>query len=128
VLFSDQRDHLETLYGYLLALGVKPSDIAFYVGGIKKAEKEAAKSKRLLLATYNFMGEGTDVPSLDAAILSTPRSDVRQIVGRVIRSLDGKQTPVVFDLIDDDSPVFEAYSNKRMKFYNSVGAKVTDVS
>jgi superfamily II DNA or RNA helicase len=128
VLFSDQREHLETLYGYLLALGVKSSDVAFYVGGIKKAEKEAAKTKPFLLATYNFMGEGTDVPTLDAAILSTPRSDVRQIVGRVIRSLDGKQTPIVFDLIDDDSPVFEAYASKRMKFYNSVGAKVTNVA
>lgn len=128
VLFSDQLAHLETLYGYLLALGVRSNDIAFYVGGLKKAQKEEAKKRKFLLATYSMMGEGSDVPTLDAAILSTPRSDVRQIVGRVIRSLDGKQTPIVIDIVDDDSHVFEAYSNKRMKFYNSVGAKVTNVS
>jgi superfamily II DNA or RNA helicase len=128
VLFSDQREHLETLYGYLLALGVRSNDIAFYVGGLKKAEKVEAAKRKFLLATYNFMGEGTDVPTLDAAILGTPRSDVRQIVGRVIRSLDGKKTPIVIDLLDDDSSVFEAYAGKRMRFYSSVGAKVTNVT
>lgn len=127
VLFSDHREHLEILHEHLLSLGVRSNDIAYYVGGLKKHEKEAAKKKRFLLATYNFMGEGSDIPTLDAAILSTPRSDVRQIVGRVIRSLDGKKTPVVIDLIDDDSHVFRAYADKRLRFYTGVGATVSNV-
>lgn len=128
VLFADHRAHLETLHEHLLALGVRSNDMAFYVGGLKKSEKEAAKKKKFLLATYNFMGEGSDVPTLDAAILATPRSDVRQIVGRVIRSLDGKQQPVVIDLVDDDSHVFEAYATKRLRFYSGVGAEVVNAS
>lgn len=127
VIFSDGREHLEDLAGRMIALGVRVKDIAYYVGGLKKHEKAEAKTKQVLLATYGFMSEGSDVPTLDACILAGPRSDVRQIVGRVIRSLDGKRTPVVMDILDNDSWVFEGYAGKRMKFYSSIGADVTDV-
>lgn len=128
VIFSDQRAHLETLYEYLVSLGVKSKDIAYYVGGLKKHEKEAAKTRKVLLATYNFMGEGSDIPSLDACIMASPRSDVRQIVGRVLRLKEGKPQPIVIDIIDDDSPVFSAYADKRLRYYRSVKAEVQNVS
>ena len=126
VLFSDQREHLDAIYSRLLALGIRQNDIGYYVGGLKKHEKEEAKKRPFLLATYGFMGEGSDVPTLDTAILGTPRSDVRQIVGRVIRYLPGKEQPLVFDVIDADSHVFQGYADKRARFYQSVGAEVVD--
>lgn len=128
VIFSDQRAHLETFHGYLVALGVPPNDIGYYVGGMKKAEKAESEKKPIMLATYSFMGEGSDVPALDCAILGTPRSDVRQIVGRVLRKIKGKRKPVVIDILDDDSYVFAAYAQRRLQFYHSVNAEVTDVS
>lgn len=127
VLFSDIREHLEDLMAMVVANGVKPSDIGFYVGGLKKEQKAEAKAKRFIFATYGFMKEGSDIPALDACIMATPKSEIKQIVGRVLRSLDGKKTPIVIDIIDTDSHVFAAYSEKRLRTYEALGAKVKDM-
>lgn len=127
VLFSDQREHLDNLEGRLLALGVSASGMFQYVSGIKKQEKIDALSKSMLLCTYGMASEGTDFVDYDCVIMSTPRSDVRQPVGRVVRSKDGKDTPIVIDIIDDDSAVFRGYAEKRKTFYQSMEAKVVDV-
>lgn len=127
ILFLDTREHIETMHGLIMANGVKASDIAFYVGGIKKADKEKAKEAKFLLATYNFMKEGSDAPKFDAAILGTPKADVRQIGGRVLRYLPDKPDPIIIDVVDDDSQVLEDYAGARMKRYAEWGAKVVDV-
>lgn len=127
VLFSDQIEHLQDLEGRLLALGVKSSDLMHYAGAMKKEAKVAALSKRFLLATPGKAGEGTDLVDYDCVILSTPRSDIRQLVGRVLREKEGKNTPIVIDLMDEDSSVFQGYANKRLAYYHEMGAEVTDV-
>ena len=53
-----------------------------------------------------------------------PRSDVRQIVGRIRREHTEKRTPFLLDLVDKDSWVLDGYFSNRMKWYAQVGAKV----
>jgi len=55
-----------------------------------------------------------------------PISDVEQAVGRCTRFVEGKD-PVVFDIVDGTSPVFDGYAEQRRKFYRRIGAKVTVV-
>lgn len=122
---SDRKDHLETLSRLIATAGVPPQQITFYVGGLTAAQREKAKAGSVIMATYQMTAEATDIPELDTLVMATPKSDVRQIVGRVIRFLEGKKEPIVFDLVDDTSPVFESYFNTRSKWYASVGAKVS---
>jgi len=125
VVFSDLKDgHLPMLKAMLQKEGIPSKDIGFYVGGLKDHEKETAKAKRVVLTTYKMCSEGTDAPWWDTAFLGTPRSDVDQIVGRILREYDGKKEPVVFDLVDLDSDVFKAYAGARLNFYKKRGAKV----
>lgn len=121
---SETKDHLEILASLIASSGIHPKDITFYVGGLTKAQRERAKTGAVIMATYAQTAEATDIPELDTLIMTHPKSDVRQIVGRVIRFLPDKKEPLVFDLRDNTSPLFRGYGEKRDKFYASAGAKV----
>ena len=67
-----------------------------------------------MIATYAMAEEGLDVPSLTTLILVTPRTDVTQAVGRILRKKH--ERPLVIDIIDQHS-VFKNQWEKRKKFY-----------
>lgn len=127
VFFSDLLDHLAILRQELVTRGVPGSDIADFVGGLSAAERERAKKSPIILATYKMMGEGTDIPALDTAVFGTPRSDIVQIAGRVMRLFEGKQQPTLVDMIDADSGVFAGYAEKRYRWYAEIGADIVRV-
>lgn len=124
LILSDFKDHLEVLHSLLITQGIPQADIGMYVGGMSESARRAAKAKRVILATYAMTAEATDIPGADTLVMATPKSDVRQIVGRVIRFVDGKKEPVVFDLLDITSSVFNGYWGSRRKWYESIGATV----
>lgn len=128
VFFSDLLAHLDTMRSALVARGVPQTAMRNFVGGLSTAEREAAKQAPILLATYKMMGEGTDIPSLDTAVFGTPRSDIVQIAGRILRVHAGKQQPVIIDLIDKDSGVLLGYADKRHHWYQSIGAEIVRVN
>lgn len=124
---SDTKDHLETLTSLIGSSGVPPSKITQYVGGLSKSQRETAKEGAVIMATYKMTAEATDIPELDTLVMATPKSDVRQIVGRILRFMEGKKEPVVFDITDNTSSVFKGYAKTRLEWYASVGAKVQHV-
>lgn len=138
VVFSDTKAFLEKMYLMFSKVGVPRKEMGFYIGGLKEAEQDAAKVKRVVLTTYAMCSEATDAPWWDTAVLATPRADAVQIVGRVIREYEGKRSatdkiteenkkdkvPVVFDIRDDSSNVFRGYGIKREKWYHKIGAPV----
>ena len=73
-----------------------------------------------------MMSEGTSIDWIDTCILAMPRSAVTQPVGRIRREYPDKLPPVVMDVIDSDSPVFQGYANARLKWYRSIGCAVKD--
>lgn len=133
IVFSDRVDHLEHLMELTRQEGVPARDMDYYVGArnvdgkrktMNRGELEAAKGKRILFATYSKMKEGTDLPWFDTLILGTPRSDVEQVVGRIIREYEDKKMPMVFDFNYRDSNVFKSYGKSRIKFYESKNAVI----
>lgn len=116
VCFADTREHLENAYNNLIDNGVKHSQIGFYVGGMSDDEMEYGAHKPVVLTTYKMCEYGTDFPHWDTAMLMTPRANVEQIVGRIVRELEGKTNPVVFDFVDD-AKLLKGYWGARMKFY-----------
>lgn len=127
ILFqSTRKEHLDIVALLLAHAGVHPSKITKYVGGLTKKQRDEAKLGSILLSTFQMTKEATDIPDIDTLVLGMPISDVEQAVGRCTRFVEGKD-PVVFDIVDGTSPVFDGYAEQRRKFYRRIGAKVTVV-
>ncbi len=127
VIFSKLTDHLQLLETLLIKQGVSPNAFGHYYGAMSGKKLDAAAAKPVILATPEKMGEGTDIPWLDACVLAMPMANVEQIVGRVLREHEGKPQPVVFDNVDADSNVFIGYANKRNAYYQRIGADVKNM-
>lgn len=131
VVFSTLLDHLKTLHAACRKLEIPVKDMGMYVGAKTKAEiqkRDREAGRQILFTTYSMMGEGTDLPWLDCCILAMPRSKITQPLGRIRREYDGKPSPVAFDIVDDDSPVFHGYANSRLAEYQNLGAEVVHLS
>ena len=124
VVFSDRVEHLKLMQLCIPKLGVPLHDTALYISATKKADLEKAKTKPVIFATYGMMAEGTDIPWLDCVVLATPRSNIKQPVGRVLREHPDKPRPVVLDFVDRDSPLYAAWARRRELIYAELGATV----
>jgi superfamily II DNA or RNA helicase len=125
IAFSELREsHLEILYWQAVKRGIPAEDMGFYVGGLTEAERKHVKTKRLIWATYRMASEATDIPALDTAVLCLPRANIVQIVGRILRELEGKKEPVVFDPVDNCSSILTMFMSKRRTDYMRLKAKL----
>lgn len=111
LILSDRRAHCEWL---VQELG---PTAGLYMGGMKQVDLDASAKKRIVVGTFSLAHEGLDIATLSAIVLATPHSDVRQAVGRILRT-DGPK--VVYDLADTWS-VMNAMYRKRAKIYSDCG-------
>lgn len=121
IVLSDRRSHLKWIGDLLSGMGV---NVGFMVGGISPKDIERVSKSRVIMATYAYCSEGLDIPSLDTCVFVTPRSDIIQCCGRILRKYSGKQTPYIVDF-SDNCPVFMGQAMKRRKYYKKLGASVT---
>ena len=119
LLLSDRRKHLEEIKSSLDACDRQISN-GFYYGGMKPNDLKISEEKQVLLATYAFCAEGLDVPKLDTLVLASPKSDIIQSLGRILREKekDRLHVPLVVDFVDSFS-IFPSQAAKRMKYYKS---------
>ena len=92
------------------------TSIGFYVGGMKEEKLKESETKQLILGTYAMASEGLDIKTLTTLIMATPKSDVCQSVGRILRSKHS--SPLVIDLIDDHI-ILKNQFKKRTTYYKS---------
>ena len=111
LILTDRLKHCE----YFVKICSPGIEIGKYVGGMKTDERNESTKKRVIVATYMMAAEGFDCPDLDTLILATPKSDVEQAVGRILRRKNANP-PVVIDIIDCFS-VFQRQAVKRQRFY-----------
>lgn len=133
LVLSDRREQLDTIDALVRQMvevstsGFKPDDSEFighYVGGKKMNLLATAASKPLVLGTYAMAQEGLNIPELDTLILASPKVDIVQSVGRIVRSQQGKKEPVVVDLVDTGIDVCMGYAKARARIYRSEGFEV----
>jgi superfamily II DNA or RNA helicase len=115
LILSDRRKHLETFRELLDAESIENG---FYYGGMKPADLKVSEGKQVLLATFAFCAEGLDVARLDTLILASPKSDIVQSVGRILREKEQNRlhVPLIIDIIDNFS-MFPCQAKKRIKYY-----------
>lgn len=123
LVLSDRISQLDWFLEALRAAGVRA---ALLTGATKVADRDAALKTGVVLASYGLAAEGLDEPSLSALVLATPRGDVEQAVGRVLRLHPSKPAPLVVDVVDEYS-VFAGQAAARMRFYARFGYTVRAV-
>jgi len=89
-----------------------------YIGGMPTKELDKSATKPIILGSYEMASEGLDIPSLNVVILCTPKSAIKQSVGRILRKDVYDEYPIVIDIIDDDNSVLRRQSNTRLAYYN----------
>jgi len=75
-------------------------------------------TKQIILGTFSMASEGMDIPKLNTIILASPKSDIVQSVGRILRQKaeDRKHIPKIIDIMDDFS-TFSKQATKRQAYY-----------
>ena len=92
----------------------KIATVGYYVGGMKEAALKLSESKKVIIATYAMASEGLDIKTLTTLIMASPKTDVCQSVGRILRVKHS--SPLVIDIIDPQD-VFRAQWLKRQTYY-----------
>lgn len=112
MVLSQNRNLLVYLHNAIEHRGF--ATVGYYVGGMKDAELKNTESKEIILATYGMAAEALDIKTLTTLILATPRTDVTQAVGRILRVKH--ERPLVVDIVDVHQ-VFQTQWAKRQAFY-----------
>jgi superfamily II DNA or RNA helicase len=99
----------------------KVATVGYYLGGMKEAELKASETKKIIIATYAMASEGLDIKTLTTLIMATPKTDVCQSVGRILRAKH--TTPVVIDIIDAHD-LFINQWQKRKAYYKKQNYKI----
>lgn len=123
LVLSDRVQHCQDI---LAGLSEELRETACILGTAVKADVRAeyCKTKSILIATYTMCREGFDVPTLNTLLMATPRPDIDQIVGRILRV--EKQTRVIHPLIVDIvDPQFRRQFGQRNSLYRKRQYRVT---
>jgi superfamily II DNA or RNA helicase len=88
---------------------------------MKEAALKQSEGKKVIIATYAMASEGLDIKTLTSLILASPKTDVCQSVGRILRTKHS--SPLVIDIIDEHD-IFMSQWYKRRKYYKSQNYKI----
>jgi superfamily II DNA or RNA helicase len=89
--------------------------VGYYIGGMKEKDLKITEGENIVVATYKMAEEALDIKSLTTIVMSTPKKDVRQAVGRILRKGGEK---LVIDFIDQHD-IFKRHWDKRRRWYNT---------
>jgi len=93
----------------------------YYVGGMKEEALKKTESKQIVIATYSMAAEALDIKTLTTLIMATPKTDITQSVGRILRERHSQ--PIVVDIIDKHA-CFKNQWQKRKTFYRKEDYKI----
>ena len=119
MILAHQKKQLQYLHDAIRHRTI--ATVGYYVGGMKEKDLKISEGKKVIIATYAMAEEGLDIKSLTTLIMATPKVDVRQSVGRILRQKHNEA--VVVDIVDSHS-LFQRHFTKRKTFYRKSKFKV----
>lgn len=103
IMFLSERTDLLFTLEKMLKLKYSNNEIIIGVS-MAKTKKDVRQyvyeNAQVILTTYQMSSEGLDVPRLDTLILGSPKSNIIQALGRILREYVNKQIPTVYDIYD----------------------------
>lgn len=119
ILLSQTKNLLNYLYKLITSKNV--TSVGYYIGGMKEKDLKESESKQIILATFAMAAEALDIKSLTTLVLATPKSDIVQAVGRIMRAEHSQ--PLIIDIIDQHDTLLNQFK-KRRSFYNEKNYKI----
>jgi superfamily II DNA or RNA helicase len=89
-------------------------NVGYYLGGMKETALKQTEEKQVVIATYAMAAEALDIKTLSGLIMATPKTDIEQTVGRILRSKH--EQPVVIDIVDAHDPYQKQWIKRRAFF------------
>jgi superfamily II DNA or RNA helicase len=100
------------------------STVGYYVGGMKEKDLKITESKKIVLATYAMAAEALDIKTLSTLVMASPKTDIEQSVGRILRTRG--QNPIVVDIVDSHE-YLKGQWLKRKAFYKKCNYKIFSI-
>jgi superfamily II DNA or RNA helicase len=98
--------------------------VGFYVGGMKQNDLQTTETKQIVLATYAMAAEALDIKTLSTLIMITPKTDIIQSVGRILRVKH--ENPIIVDIVDKHD-VFTKQWHQRRRFYKKCNYRIRQI-
>ena len=98
--------------------------VGYYVGGMKEAHLKDTESKQIVLATYSMAAEALDIKTLSTLVMVTPKTDIVQSVGRILRMKH--ENPIIVDIVDLHD-VFKNQWKQRKTFYKKSNYRIFSI-
>ena len=124
LLLSDRREHLSVIYKYITNNDI--CSVGYYVGGMKAKSLKESEGKQIILGTFMMAAEAMDIPDLDTLILASPKGDIEQAVGRILRKIKDNVSPLVIDIVDPFSSFFNQ-GIRRTRFFKKNNYQITNI-
>jgi len=102
----------------------KIASVGYYVGGMKQTSLQATETKQIVLATYAMAAEALDIKTLSTLIMVTPKTDITQSVGRILRVKH--ENPIIVDIIDSHD-IFQNQWAQRKRFYKKSNYRIRQI-
>lgn len=117
LILSERIDQVNWFMNEIITKNI--STCGIYIGGTKESILKKSLNCRIIVGSYSMISEGFDCKSLDTLIMLTPKTDIKQIVGRILRKQASERTikPLVIDISDEFS-TFPQKTSKRIKYYS----------
>ena len=77
-----------------------------------------------MLATYAMAAEALDIKTLSTLVMITPKTDIIQSVGRILRVKH--DNPIVVDIVDKHD-LFQKQWAQRRRFYKKCGYRIRQI-
>jgi superfamily II DNA or RNA helicase len=100
-------------------------NVGCYIGGLSEEKLAISAGKQIILGTYHMAQEGLDIPDLNVVVLATPKTAVRQSIGRILRRETYEINPMIIDLVDKNA-VFKRQARLREYYYHRHAFQVED--
>lgn len=125
LVLSDRIEHLKILKELVDKMEITTT--SFYIGSLKQKVLDDAENAQVIFGSYSMASEGLDIPDLNCLLMATPRKEITQIIGRILRKQHEIQ-PIVIDIVDQLSS-FARQSLYRKKIYkqNEYTTKIYEV-
>jgi superfamily II DNA or RNA helicase len=99
------------------------ASVGYYIGGMNEHELKKSEKKQVIFSSYQMASEGLDIPTLNAEFLITPKTDVIQITGRILRAKHAFSNPIIYDFVDSHD-LFQRQWLKRKAYYKKQNFKI----
>lgn len=119
LVLSDRRDQLKELH---TMLGDSVSGL--YIGGMKQSHLDETTCKRVMLSTFSMTSEAFDQPQLNTLLFATPKTDIEQSMGRILRKHHTDVDPHIIDFVDAEVGVFKVQYYQRHRLYKHFGYEI----